>query len=226
MIKDLVYHGTNRKRGESILKRQEMPFSRGEHHWLGDGSYFFIEDFYSYKWIFDMFNRRHTDSGGPSYTNLIKKYLILKGKLNVSKERVFDLTRIEHKTLFDITLKEIRRKCKVSKSKTPEGAVLNYMFKELGYNEKYYLVRALFMLNEHKYKFRNRLGYMPQEQICIKNKKVVHYIEEYNFKDKLESYNFLLNNMYYDNISNPPIAYKYSPRKRKYNKGALNKERK
>lgn len=226
MIEYTVYHGSNKIRGKEILEKKEMPFSRGDSHWLGDGAYFFVEDFYAYKWIVDMFNARYTDDEDFNYERLIKKYLILKGKLNVDKERVYDLTRSEHKILFDITLKEIRNKRKAPKGKPPEGVVLNYMFEELGYIKRFDLVRALFTLNKHKYKFKNRLGYMPQEQICIKNKKVVHYIEEYNFRTKLETFNFLLNNMYYADISDQPIRKKYLPWQKKYYRNTLNKERK
>lgn len=209
MTINTIYHGSNRVRGEKILKNKKLKLSRGTRHWLGDGVYFFTEGFYSYKWIVDMFKRKFTDEN-LTYYKLNKHYLILKGKMEVKEERVFDLTKSEHKVIFDMVLKEIKNKRKAPDDAMPEGIVLNYMFEELQYKEKFDIVKALFIFNKSKYNFKNRLGYMPQEQICIKNKEVVKNIKEYDFKEKIESYDFIMHNMYYDNITVRSFAYNSS----------------
>ena len=50
-----VYHGTNIDRGRKMLENSLMEESIGDRHWLGDGSYFYEEDFYAFKWVRDMF---------------------------------------------------------------------------------------------------------------------------------------------------------------------------
>lgn len=194
-----LYHGSNRERGEKIIRNEKFPVSRGDNHWLGDGSYFFIQTFYAYKWIVDMYKRRIHKSI-PEYEALIESYLIININANWNIDKIFDLTNPEHKILFDIVLKEMKSKGKIQDNKMPEGVVINYMFKELAYDKDYYAVRALFIQNQHKYKFKNRLGYMPQEQICIRNPSIVQHIEEYNFAEKVSSYNKMMIDMYYDNI--------------------------
>ena len=49
MFNEHLYHGTGRERGDRMLSNQMMEVSVGEHHWLGDGSYFFDEQLYAYK---------------------------------------------------------------------------------------------------------------------------------------------------------------------------------
>lgn len=213
MINESIYHGSERNRGEEIVRKKQMVLSRGEKHWLGDGAYFYTEEFYSYKWIVDMYNKRYAKEEF-SHESLMKWYLILKGKVHVDAAKVFDLTKAEHKIIFDFILKELKNKLKISDGVMPEGVVINYMFEELGYKEKFDLVKALFGLNRHKYKFKNRLGYMPQEQICIKNTEVVQDIEEHDFKESVEYFHFLIYNMYYDNINENPVTYKYSTQRK------------
>lgn len=210
-----IYHGSNRSRGEKILNNDESIISRGDNHWLGDGLYFFTDAVYSYKWIIDMYKKRYTPSS-LKYEQLIDKYLILEGNMDVNSERVFDMTKLEHKILFDFTLKEMKAKRKIPNSEMPEGTVINYMFEELHYKEKFDAVNALFLFNRQKYKFRNRLGYMPQRQICIRNREMVKDIKEYDFKSKVVSYDSIIYNMYYDNIIiESTDEYKYNMKKAK-----------
>lgn len=54
MYEEILFHGTEIERGEIMLKWNHMFLSSGDKHWLGDGSYFYEDDFYAYKWIKDM----------------------------------------------------------------------------------------------------------------------------------------------------------------------------
>ncbi|PDY15651.1 hypothetical protein [Bacillus cereus] len=197
MYKETLYHGSNRARGEKMIKEQVMELSRGENHWLGDGSYLFVEDFYSYKWILDMFKRRYTWT--EDYNNIIKKYLILIADVCTDKQRVFDLTKAEHKMMFDKVHREMRMKAQIADKDMAEGVVLNYMFNVLEFGEDYDAVKALFALNDRRYTgFNTRLGHMPQEQVCIKNLNIVKDVREYNFKERVGKYEILISDMYYD----------------------------
>lgn len=41
----LVYHGTGLSNYEEILKTQKFRYEKRKNHWLGNGVYFFVEDF-------------------------------------------------------------------------------------------------------------------------------------------------------------------------------------
>lgn len=213
MYKDILYHGANKNRCHEMLDIQKMLFSRGEHHWLGDGGYLFTEDFYAYKWIRDMY--KNCNNKYPNNEKeLSAAYCIMKVFIHVKRERIFDLTKAQHKILYDAVYKELSKSGKISG--IAEGVVINYIFNELpGYKEEYDLVRALFTLNRHKYKpihSNTRLDFMPQEQICIKNNDVVENIKRYDFSGKFDMFNELLKNYYFEDTN--PKKKSYSNKRR------------
>lgn len=213
----ILYHGTNKTRGNRMLINKEQIISRGDGHWLGDGLYMFPDFVYVYKWIVDMYNSRHNPgekSPLPEYNRLIDNYMILQFTVTLNANRLFDLTKPEFKILFDFTLKEMKDKGKIPDREMPEGVVLNYMFEELSYDDRYDAIKAMFTMYKNQYKFKARLNYMPQVQICIRNWDIVKTIEEYNFEDKVEKYNNMIGNLYYDDtISEASMTYKYNFRR-------------
>lgn len=207
MYNETLFHGSNRDRGEKFISNQKMEPSSGDNHWLGDGSYFFIEDFYSYKWILDMFKKRY--SGDPTYEKLSENYMIIIGEVYLQKDRVFDLTKGEHKILYDKVYKELDTKNDIPQDDIAEGVVINYMFNILNYSDLFDVVKALFINNKNKYKgVKTRIGYMPQEQVCIKKLNVVQNIKEYDFKERIDTYRILISDMYFDNIKPEKEVYK------------------
>lgn len=224
MFDELLYHGTNRIRGNRIIGNNKMEITVGDDHWLGDGSYFFIEDFFSYKWIVDMHNKRY--SNVPTIENLLENYLILKGNIITKKDRVFDLSKAEHKIIFDEVYAHLNKKKEYSQRfldrEIAEGVVINYMFNELNFLDDFDLVKAIFTLNQNKYQgVPTRLGYMSQEQICVKNLECVKRIEEYDFTENVATYEYMIRNMYFNNIieesitDGKNITYKYSTQKKR-----------
>lgn len=195
MYREKLFHGSNRVRGEKALRTQRLPITEGERHWLGDGHYFFKEDFDSYKWIVDMFNKRcHTLT--LNYANLIKYYLILESDIQTYEIRVLDLTTSRYKILYDKVYEELVFK---KQEKISEGVVINYMFNELpDYKTEFDLVKAMFTLNSKQYDgMETRIGYIPQVQVCIKNENIIQSISELNFNDKNSEYENLLNNYHF-----------------------------
>lgn len=196
MYSETLFHGSNRSRGERILHNQLMEVTRGSKHWLGDGSYFFTEDLHSYKWIIDMFKDRYVEE--INYEMLSAHYIIIETLVMVPKLRVFDLTKAEHKILFDRVNKLMIDKKEINGSEYAEGVVLNYMFNELDFGKDYDLVKALFLFNKTNYrKVNSRIGYMPQEQICIKNLDIVDCINEYDFSKRSKILSVALENYRY-----------------------------
>ncbi|MGX9806132.1 hypothetical protein ACV3PA_02735 [Exiguobacterium acetylicum] len=196
MYSEMLFHGSNKRRGEALLQTQIMPITRGSTHWLGDGSYFFTEEIHAYKWIVDMYKKKYF--GSLNHTKLLTHYIIVETLLTVPKVRVFDLTKAEHKIIFDTTLKLMMEKKQIPSNEMAEGVVLNYLFNSIGYSKDYDMVRALFEMNRNKYKgVRSRLGYLPQEQICIKNVNVLDQIREYDFAPKIKSFDTILENYYF-----------------------------
>lgn len=214
MYNETLFHGANTGRCHDMLNTQEMLTSHGEQHWLGDGGYLFVEDFHAYKWIKDMFDKSHKRLPSTE-AELSEYYGILEVNIRVSKDRVFDLTKTEHKILYDRVYKKLSVKRDIKGY--AEGVVINYMFNELpDYKKEFDIVKAMFILNQGKYKHmrkRTRLGFMPQEQICIKNNDVVKAITKYDLSEKYEQFNILLKDYYFEDNTSNKCSY---TSKRKY----------
>ncbi|SLK17489.1 MULTISPECIES: hypothetical protein [unclassified Paenibacillus] len=193
MLAEKLYHGTFRERGQRIIFANKMEISKGDNHWLGNGSYFFVEALYAYKWILDMYLGRFLKHDGEfSDENLIKNYMILKANFH-DQCRVFDLTSAEHKITFDQVYLQLNQKKEYSdkfrEMEIADGVVINYMFDVMNYTNEFDIVRAIFIPNSNNYKnTQTRIGFMPQEQICVKNSEMVKEIIEFNYSEQIAFY--------------------------------------
>ena len=212
-----LYHGTNRKRGQNFIKNQSMEASIGEKHWLGDGIYLFEDDFWAYWWIRELYKDKYLDQVYPDIYQLYleKHYQVLIIKVNILKNRIFNLNNSKHKLEFIKVMKAIAEKQKYSdkmeEQAKVEGIVLNYMFNELDYKRDFDLVKANFIRDENRYSRKNfkiRLAYNSQEQYCIKNSEIVNSIEELDFINKILSYYEILDLLFID--KNPAVYYNYN----------------
>ncbi|AAB98351.1 hypothetical protein MJ_0359 [Methanocaldococcus jannaschii DSM 2661] len=197
-VRMTLYHGTDRKSAEKIMESKEILPSQGDNHWLGDGIYFYEEEFHAFKWIWYKEKNRN---------RLLKNFAIIKAEVICEESRIFDLTKIEHKLLFDMMYKLINttklRLDKLRGDMCAEGVVINYMFKnkELGYNKRFDIVRALFPIpvkkyqkienreKNKKYKERtHRLTFMPEIQVCVKNPSVIKKLEWYDLEKTIDKF--------------------------------------
>lgn len=180
MIKSIeCYHGTTYDNLRKILAEHKMIPSRGTRHWLGDGVYFFKDDFYAYKWIVQECH----DKYGNSYPDKINEYGILQVFLKVRQNRIFDLRNLEHKRIYDFTykriLEEFNKKNDIPDQLT-DGVVINYMFNILKFQRKYDLIIANYFFKKKKSKgLPVQLQFIEQIQICVKNTRIIRKMKEY-----------------------------------------------
>lgn len=181
--KSFLYHGTNLRRGQKFIKSQKMEPSIGNHHWIGDGSYFYEELFYSYKWIRDMYKAKN-GINHRSYKELTSEYMVLECCLIFDKCRIFDLNTVEHKIEFDYfkdTLLEKIEDKSIDKEKIYDGVVINIMFNEMDYKENYDAVIATFDRRRKENK-KSRLNAVLEKQICVKNLDIIKKIYSKKFE--------------------------------------------
>lgn len=217
-IEHIVYHGTERTRGERFIDSQAMDISIGNKHWLGDGSYFYKDLFYSYKWINDMYISKNKDRH-KNYEDLVSQYKILCCIININKDRIFDLDEnLEHKFLFDYFKDKINEDSKyksdLNKEYIWDGIVLNIMFNEYGYTKKYDLIVASFVRREIKNN-KSRLNHVLEKQICVKNLDVISKIRNKEFKEEYTKLEELMDML---KCREPK---KYSKKRNRYSKGDL-----
>lgn len=194
-MKKIHFHGCNHERGEKILETQNPIFSRGDRHWLGDGFYLYEDSIYAYNWIKNMFENNKKGYNINNKSEIEDFFYILKCHYDVDKNRIFNLDKVRHKLLFDYLRDKVTERLKKIKKtkKISEGVLINYVYNELNYAEKYDVFIATFHRRQNKYSDEYyRINSLPEKQICIKNDKVVLNIGKYKYsKDKLELENFV-----------------------------------
>jgi len=217
-----VYHGTDSESAESILSNGMNP-SRGDKHWLGDGCYFYEEDFHAYKWIWYLKNNNNRKRNVPYIRkgDILKHFSIIKATISSQKSRVFNLDHALPKLAFERAYKWINsqiaenqelRKRLNEEGVCAEGVVLNYMFESLGYDEKYDVVKALFpyklkrhfeieeRLEDAEKPIKDktyRLAFVPEIQICVRNNEVIKNLENHDCSKDLKDYDDIISNVYY-----------------------------
>lgn len=220
MIQENLYHGTEINRGKLMISNGKMNSSVGDKHWLGNGSYFYEEDFYAYKWIRDMYKDIHKKYP-EDVKDLFNEYQILIGKANVNFSRIFNLNGAKHKIEYDKVYEKCIQKKEYSKrfsqEEMPEGVILNIMFEYMGYNEEFDVVVATFTLRKKNYKgIKMRLNYMPEKQICFKNLEVIKPEKFYPCEDKIEEFQYFIDNLNYNSEKISINTYSKSTPRRKF----------
>ncbi|SHJ99586.1 hypothetical protein SAMN02745248_01511 [Hathewaya proteolytica DSM 3090] len=153
MCEEYLFHGTERNRGLRFIKNKKMEESHGDSHWLGDGVYFYVQEFLAYNWIRKMFFHRIKKSF--SYSELVNSYMILECKIKVDKKKVFNIVdNFEHQLIFEYFLDNVNSKKEyIEKYKdfdSLDGVVINCMFNELGYAQKFDIFVGAFVTKANR----------------------------------------------------------------------------
>lgn len=199
MYEEILFHGTEIERGEKMLQWDNMMLSCGDKHWLGDGSYFYEDDFYAYKWIKDMYLNQFKKEPNPP-KSLFDRYKILIGKIETNKDRIFNLDKPRNKMEFDRVYKNCEGMQKYSKrfsdAQLADGVILNIMFNDMSYAKEYDVVIASFKRRSNKYDNDPiRLNFMLEKQICVKNLGKATPIRFYECDDKIKEFQDCIDNL-------------------------------
>ena len=68
-----MYHGTDLETGKVIIDSQKMEPSRGDHHWLGDGIYFYDNEKYAFRWIVIKYTGNFKNMRARDYKNIFQE---------------------------------------------------------------------------------------------------------------------------------------------------------
>lgn len=201
MNKYLVYHGTPYDNIEKIINNN-FYISQGDQHWLGNGVYFYPEKFYAYKWNQNRINKMNR-------SGIEEKQGILEVEIECEVDKIFDLDTLEHK----IILKKIIERIKNFTSEDIEGTAINILFNELNYDEKFNMIIATFALRRYVMKLpKERLDFLPEKQICVKNLKCIVNLKEVEFtKEEIEKFDHFIGELA------KPIKFNIQKEEAKYN---------
>lgn len=162
------YHGTDEVSLQSILSQKKFKFKRRQDHWLGDGAYFFIDDFEKAKWWSKVISSK---SGRPPVVLYFNLRVSDTELLNLNIESDLNMLDRFSEELFR-TLNENKFSLKFKDEHELNCFVLNSFFER---NPNYKVVRRTF------HSTRNRVGKsgfsMLSDQICIMNQNVIPFTE-------------------------------------------------
>ncbi len=188
-----MYHGTDLKTGKIIIESQKMEPSRGDHHWLGDGIYFYRDQKYAFRWVVIKYTENFQNLRAQDYKKIFQKYIILTA--DVKSDRIFDLDNPEMKLFFlDLRNKILHKsdqseriQMQLNESGFSDGVILNVLFERMGLNASYDCVSATFPIS-YSDSTGSRLNYIPELQICVKNAEVIKNIKEFNIEENFSDF--------------------------------------
>lgn len=152
----IAYHGTNEDNFFNIHKNN-FSESRGEHHFIGEGVYFFIEGIgdipaieFAEKWVIV-----------HSYDKILKKnsfdrYIILEAKIIALPEKIWDISSTDGLKEFNYFRKIVYEKINCFQKKILDNDIINYAFNQLGFEVIIANVYIKFE-QERKFKIESRL---------------------------------------------------------------------
>lgn len=168
MITYQCYHGTGEANSNEILSNRVFEFKYRSNHWLGQGVYFFINDFEKAKWWAE--SNRPDEHTSP---------VVLKCKVKLQKYELLDLnTETDLKKLDDFTytffksLKKENITLKLNDIHEKNCKIID-MF--LHINSEYKAIHRTFISTNTR---PNRAGFqMISDQLCITDQSIIPFEE-------------------------------------------------
>lgn len=192
-MRRVFFHGTTIEAGKSILESKLMQPSMGDEQWLGDGCYFFKDDLYAFRWILIKYTKNFKSNNLENIDDIYEKYMILSA--DISLDKVFSLDNLANKMLFlkvkSLLEQKLQDSPRYRKCEIVDGVVINVMFNEMGYADKYDAVEATYPI-AYVYDTNSRQDYIPEYQLCVKNLLTISNVQKYNGTEVSEEYmNFI-----------------------------------
>ncbi|BES66069.1 hypothetical protein SANA_25080 [Gottschalkiaceae bacterium SANA] len=187
------YHGTTFDKAEIIVEDNEFKPSVSNPqriHWLGDGVYFFQEEFFSFWWGANELKRLGLQS--ITHDLFKERWSILESQISADGERVFNLqdpiTFYEFKAIQSDLIsraksggefyKWIRENGFHNWKQFPDGVLLNFLFNECGFKDDFDMIVADFDgLNGAAGKVNYGACRVNQVQICVKRNECIDSIK-------------------------------------------------
>lgn len=167
------YHATTKDKSQNILKNGfDISKSREENYeWLGDGVYFWEEDYYAVQWnIIDLEKNKKNKS-----MDSLKEYAIIKSKLKVNKLKLFELSSPEGSMIYN----EFKNQLKDKFIKEGYGEYVDELLKrsdkfwinlleDNGFFDEFDIITAIYKNEKNAENYKDDIILNAQKQICVK----------------------------------------------------------
>lgn len=184
------YHGTSKEASESILKNgfKISKSKNKKYEWLGDGVYFWEDDYYAVQWNIINIEKDNKDKN----IEVLEDYEIIKSKLKVNKLKLFELSSPEGSIIY----KELKEKLS---NRFVEEGYKNYIEKlskqsdkfwinlleDNGFFKEFDIITATYKNEKNKERYKDDIVLNVQKQICVKNINCIITSELYKDKERI-----------------------------------------
>lgn len=186
------YHGTLKERTREILKNGfELSKSKGkELEWLGDGVYFWEDDYYAVQWNIIKMEKEGLTEDKRNF----EKYDIIKSKLVVGKSKLFELSSPEGSIIYNEFKKRLvdkfvetghEKQTEELKSKSDKFWI--NLLEDNGFFEEFDIITAIYKNSKSFEKYKDDIVLNTQKQICVKNKKCIIKSEIYEDIERIKN---------------------------------------
>lgn len=185
------YHSTLKENGKNILKNGfEISESKDDkYEWLGDGIYFWEDDYYAVQWNIISMEKNHE----PKTIKNLENYEIIKSKLLVNKLKLFELSSPEgsivynefKKRLIDMFIKNgYIEQIEELESKSDKFWI--NLLEDNAFFEEFDVITAIYKNEKNVEEYKDDIVLNAQKQICVKNKKCIVKSELYSDIERIK----------------------------------------
>ncbi|MDO8182068.1 hypothetical protein [Lactiplantibacillus plantarum] len=167
-----IYHGTTNVSASSILKDKKFKFTHRDDHWLGNGVYFFINDYSTAQWWAN--NAVKKASRNSSSIQQSISPTVLKGMIAVETEQLLDLDSLDDMEKFIDFVKLISEKYQMTNVSNKHEAMCKLMDT---YVEMYNLDAVVYTFDRNNTAdMLYSLGLRQHgRQLCVFNQRVINF---------------------------------------------------
>ncbi len=184
------YHGTLKKKVKDILQNGFEPSisKENELEWLGDGIYFWEDDYYAVQWNIIDIERKHLTKNIENFNN----YDIIESKLVVSKSKLFELSSPEGSIIYNTFKKKMTDKFlkaglkeEMEELKLKSDKFWINLLEDNGFFDEFDIITAIYKNSKSIEEFKDDIVLNAQKQICVKNKKCIVKSESYGDTERI-----------------------------------------
>ncbi len=181
------YHATYLKKAESILQGgfEDSISDEKKLEWLGDGVYFWEEDYYAVQWNIISMEKEKKETQ-------ISDYAILKAVIKVNASRMIDISSPEGGVVFNRLKEELITKYEkdgreeiVKRLKNRSSKFWINVLEDGGFFKDFDVITAIYKNEKNIEKYKDDIVLNVQRQICVKNKDCIKSVKLYNQKERI-----------------------------------------
>ena len=184
------YHGTSKEKSESILKNGfEISESKDKNYeWLGDGVYFWEDDYYAVQWNIIDIEKNNKDKN----IETLKDYEIIKSKLRVNESKLFELSSPEGSIIYNEFKEKLRNRFiengyenYIEKLSKQSDKFWTNLLEDNGFFKEFDVITAIYKNEKSIEKYKDDIVLNTQKQICVKNRNCIITRELYEDKERI-----------------------------------------